>query len=218
MQNSYKKEISAYFVEKSNSFEKRPYLETTQQGKMTEFHRTVVLDWLVKTSGDLKASDKTLELSILYLECFLSKKPVSSLPILELVAVLCFCIALKYEEGRPLTPSEIQEVCSVPVALNDILTTEFFIIRTLEWNLDIPTVSEVLYSLLPFTPSSGNFTKYILPCYLNYSIAQRGVLAMTLVAGARIFNDLDKAVTEIDWFNNLQQELKLSLDSFKNII
>lgn len=218
MQNSYRKENSAYFIEKSKSFEKRPYLETTQQGKMTEFHRTVVLDWLVKTSNDLKASDKTLELAILYLECFLSKKVISGLRILELVAILCFCIALKYEEGRSLTPSEIQEVCSVPVALNDILTTEFFIINTLEWNLDIPTASEVLYSLLPLTPSPESFTKYILPCYLNYSIAQRGVLAVTLVAGTRILNKLDKSMSKTDWLSSLQQELKLNLDSFKNII
>jgi hypothetical protein len=140
--------------QKSNDFD---YLSLTQQGKITPNNREQLVIWVLETCEVHRTHKKTEQLAISYIDTFLKKKSVSQVSLLELIGYVCIALALKYEEGRELTPGQIHELCEGKFSIEVIKTTELYTLSLLEWRMDLPTPSELLMYFLINTCEEFNF-------------------------------------------------------------
>ena len=132
---SYMKETLDFLLKKcsesKNSYEMN-YLEIIQQSKVTPSNREELINWVAETCSIQQASKKTEQLSICYIDCFLSKKAINQIAILELIGYICISLALKYEEGREITAKQINKLCEEKFSIEAIMTTEVYMLSILD--------------------------------------------------------------------------------------
>jgi cyclin B len=136
--------------------------------------RSILVDWLVEVHLKFKLVPETLYLAVNLVDRFLEKKEVKRTK-LQLVGVAALLLASKYEE---IYAPEIRDlVCITDRAYSkqEIVQMESDIVKTLEYNLTVPTVHSFLCRYLK--AAHADRTMVQLSCY----IAERSIQEYSMV-------------------------------------
>ena len=159
---TYVNDMYVHFREKEVVTSVRPlYMEN--QEYINERMRSILVDWLVEVHLKFKLVPETLYLTINLIDRFLEKEQVSR-PRLQLVGVTSLLIASKYEEIYPPELRDLVYICDKAYTKKDILEMEEKILKTLEYNVTIPSAHAFLVRYL----KAGHADKKIvqLSCYI----------------------------------------------------
>ena len=189
--------------------------------------REKILNFLYNLSESHNFPTSTFELSVELFNFFLSKTPLNP-PNLELVGITCLFIAVKYCGETHWDIRQAQRISLNKFTEFHIEITEIFILQTVNWQIAIPTASEILRVLLLATGVSCNFQKvferadaFVVTCYLDgkswrYCAAEIAVVGV--VCALEQFNQIS---FRNQWVNFICGRLKLDanrLDSCKMVL
>lgn len=173
---AYVHEMYAHFREKETSTSVRPtFMEN--QPHINERMRSILVDWLVEVHLKFKLVPETLYLCVNLIDRYLARKEVSR-PKLQLVGVACLLIASKYEEIYPPELRDLvctflgpyaffvrcpfyschshsfsgfvapTDICDRAYTRNEILEQEEQILKTLEYQITVPSAHAFLVRFL----------------------------------------------------------------------
>ena len=218
---SYSKETVDYFIVKNTEFSlmQGDYIEKVQKGKFNKVQRENLITWISELCDSQNATKKTMQLSIYYLDSFLSKKQITNFSVLELIGLVCISIALKYEESREFPPSKILNLCSNRFTIEAIIATEVYVLSILDWKIDFLTPDEILYYLFEFTCESIE-TKKISNCAQNfiqialadYEISRFSPFVIAVSSAICVFHIANHEDFCKDWLRVLECEISLSVN------
>lgn len=140
--------------------------------------RDNIQNWVADLFSDFNCSMQTRILTSYYIDDFFIKKPDLNLHIKKLSAVICFGIALKFQENTRLNPKDISMVFEGGYTEDSINTMELYILKTLNWKLVYKTPSDVIRLLISATCEKGDLGKVIEKAEL---FALVGILSSTTV-------------------------------------
>lgn len=158
----YVMDMYEHFREKETSTSVRPvYMES--QPHINERMRSILVDWLVEVHLKFKLVPETLYLTVNLIDRYLERKEVSR-PKLQLVGVSCLLIASKYEEIYPPELRDLVYICDRAYARNEIIEMEETILKSLEYQITIPSAHAFLVRYL----KAGHADKKIvqISCYI----------------------------------------------------
>lgn len=125
--------------------------------------RAILVDWIAEIHQKFKLLPETLYLTVNLVDRFLEKVPISKQK-LQLVGITSMLIASKYQEIYPPELRDFVHVCDKAYTREEILDMEGNILKTLQFNLTIPTSLTFLerFSRLgSLDKKSVFFTQYI---------------------------------------------------------
>jgi hypothetical protein len=109
-----------------------------------------------------------------------------------------------------------------------IQVTELFVLQTLEWQISLPTASEILRVLLLVTGITMNLQKlfersdaFVLSCYLDSKIIKFSPCEIAVVSVVCALEQFNQAGFRNQWVNYVCLRLKLdvlALDRCKNLL
>ena len=141
------------------------YME--HQGLLKPAFRSIVTDWCIDVALRYKLSQETIYLAIAILDGHLAAAATPTRPgQLQLVAVTCLLIASKLEDTKPLTVTNVVAVCAKTYYRDSVVETEILVLKSLNWNLHIPT--------------AWNFLAWLVSCD-SRTTADIGLLAQYIV-------------------------------------
>lgn len=159
---AYVEEMYVHFREKEEMTSVRPlYMEN--QKHINERMRSILIDWLVEVHLKFKLVPETLYLTVNLIDRYLERQEVTR-PRLQLVGVTCLLIASKYEEIYPPELRDLVYICDRAYTRHDIIEMEEKILKTLEYNITVPSAHVFLVRHL----KAGHADKKIvqLACYI----------------------------------------------------
>lgn len=121
------------------------YMEN--QTHINERMRSILVDWLVEVHLKFKLVPETLYLTINLIDRYLERQEVSR-PRLQLIGVTSLLIASKYEEIYPPELRDLVYICDRAYTRTEIITMEEKILKTLEYNITIPSAHAFLVRFL----------------------------------------------------------------------
>jgi cyclin B len=121
------------------------YMEN--QTHINERMRSILVDWLVEVHLKFKLVPETLYLTINLIDRYLERQEVSR-PRLQLVGVTSLLIASKYEEIYPPELRDLVYICDRAYTRMEIIEMEEKILKTLEYNITIPSAHAFLVRFL----------------------------------------------------------------------
>lgn len=121
------------------------YMEN--QTHINERMRSILVDWLVEVHLKFKLVPETLYLTINLIDRYLERQEVSR-PRLQLVGVTSLLIASKYEEIYPPELRDLVYICDRAYTRTEIIDMEENILKTLEYNITIPSAHAFLVRFL----------------------------------------------------------------------
>jgi hypothetical protein len=176
----YSSDVLSHFSKRVSSVHSAPYSIPPQL-------RERLVDWIFDTCFELKGSSKTGQLAVVLFDLFISRREVVG--VYKLVAAVTLMLAFKFEERLRLSPCDVVEMCRKTYALAAVVTTERFMLDTLNWDLLQPTAAEALpYQLVAtgdFEALSGLIKRcdaYAAWCYSDAELAKQG--AQTIAAAS----------------------------------
>eukprot|EP00529_Nitzschia_sp_RCC80_P021285 CAMPEP_0113513522 /NCGR_PEP_ID=MMETSP0014_2-20120614/39915_1 /TAXON_ID=2857 /ORGANISM="Nitzschia sp." /LENGTH=391 /DNA_ID=CAMNT_0000409947 /DNA_START=300 /DNA_END=1475 /DNA_ORIENTATION=+ /assembly_acc=CAM_ASM_000159 len=140
---------------------RRVYMET--QMHINERMRSILVDWLVEVHLKFKLVPETLYLTINLIDRYLEKREVSR-PKLQLVGVTSLLIASKYEEIYPPELRDLVYICDRAYSRQEIIDMEEWILKTLEYNITIPSAHAFLVRFLKAAHADKRIVQ--LSCYI----------------------------------------------------
>ena len=223
---SYSKETVDYFIGKNREFSlmQYDYLEKVQKGKLNKIQRENLITWISELCDSQNTTKKTMQLSIYYLDSFLSQKAISNFSILELIGLVCISIALKYEESREFSPSKILSLCSNRFTIEAIIATEVYVLSILDWKIDFLTPDEILYYLFEFTCDNVE-TKKITNCAQNfiqialadYEISRFSPFIIAVSSAICVLHIANHQDFCKDWLRILERDICLSVSTCSEV-
>lgn len=116
---------------------------------MTPFHREILFKWVFDLCYDLNTSLKTPYLACHLIDKFLTIKPVPSYEILELVALVCISISIKYVESLNIETSRLENYLNNKFSAVIFTETERYVLTQLNWKLECITVYDIIEEIVP---------------------------------------------------------------------
>jgi len=113
----------------------RDYMMT--QAHITWEHRGILVDWLLQLHANYRLHSESLFLCINLLDRFLGSCRVS-LDKLQLVGLVCFFIATKFEETCVPSVKQIALLADDQYPVEEILRVERYVLKTVKWDLRAP--------------------------------------------------------------------------------
>lgn len=142
----YVQDMYQHFRGKEEITSVRPlYMEN--QTHINERMRSILVDWLVEVHLKFKLVPETLYLTINLIDRYLERQEVSR-PRLQLVGVTSLLIASKYEEIYPPELRDLVYICDRAYTRTEIIDMEEKILKTLEYNITIPSAHAFLVRFL----------------------------------------------------------------------
>jgi cyclin B len=151
-----------YFRLKEHSTSVRPYY-MERQPHINEKMRSILTDWLVEVHLKFKLIPETLYLTINLIDRFLEKYEVPR-PKLQLVGVTSLLIAAQYEEIYPPEIRDLVYICDRAYTKQEILIMEETILRTLKYQIKIPSAHAFLVRYLKAAHADRRMVQ--LACYI----------------------------------------------------
>lgn len=105
--------------------------------------RSILVDWLVEVAEEYKLMPQTLNLTINFIDRFLSCMSVLRGK-LQLVGAACMLVAAKFEEIYPPEVSEFVYITDDTYTAKQVLRMEHLILKTLSFDLSVPTCRDFL--------------------------------------------------------------------------
>ncbi|KAH0698918.1 hypothetical protein KY284_013133 [Solanum tuberosum] len=112
------------------------YME--QQSEINDNMRGVLIDWIIEVHDKFELKEETLFLTVNLLDRFLEKQVVAKNK-LQLVGLVAFLIAGKYEEILPPLVHELVVISYETYTKKDVLEMEKLMLSTLQYNMSFPT-------------------------------------------------------------------------------
>jgi len=134
------------------------------QNEINERMRAILVDWLVEIHNKFKLLPETLYLTVNLLDRFLEKVQVTKQN-LQLVGITSMLIASKYQEIYPPEVRDFVHVSDKAYTREEILEMEGNMLRTLQFNLTVPTswiFLERFSRLTNLDKKSSFFSQYII--------------------------------------------------------
>jgi len=142
----YVQDMYHHFRGKEATTSVRPlYMEN--QTHINERMRSILVDWLVEVHLKFKLVPETLYLTVNLIDRYLERQEVSR-PRLQLVGVTSLLIASKYEEIYPPELRDLVYICDRAYTRSEIIEMEEKILKTLEYNITIPSAHAFLVRFL----------------------------------------------------------------------
>lgn len=140
------------------------------QRDINEKMRGILIDWLVDVHLRFKLVPETLFLTTTLIDRYLEKVEINRNK-LQLIGVTSLFIASKYEEIYPPELKDFVDITDKAYSKEDILKTEYEILRTLDFNITTPSslrLLEVYLELLQIKLDNQQlfFAKYLLELFL----------------------------------------------------
>lgn len=158
----YVQDMYQHFRLKEGSTSVRPlYMEN--QTHINERMRSILVDWLVEVHLKFKLVPETLYLTINLIDRYLERQEVSR-PRLQLVGVTSLLIASKYEEIYPPELRDLVYICDRAYTRTEIIEMEEKILKTLEYNITIPSAHAFLVRFLKAAHADKRIVQ--LSCYI----------------------------------------------------
>jgi cyclin B len=153
-----------YYREQEHRAVVGPYMH--HQHAMNTTMRAVLIDWLFEVHLKLKFTPETLYLTVNIVDRYLTKKANVPRRELQLIGTTALLIASKYEEICPANIDDLVEACAGTYPYGEILETEETILKTLNYQISIPTIYTFLVRYLNAAHAD------IKLCYLSSYIAE----------------------------------------------
>jgi len=158
----YVQDMYAHFRKNEGSTSVRPiYME--RQGHINERMRSILVDWLVEVHLKFKLVPETLYLTVNLIDRYLEDREVSR-PKLQLIGVTALLIASKYEEIYPPELRDLVYICDRAYSKNEILNMEETILKTLEYQITIPSAHAFLVRYLKAAHADKKIVQ--ISCYI----------------------------------------------------
>ncbi|KAJ2794876.1 Cyclin-A2 [Coemansia guatemalensis] len=107
--------------------------------------RPILVDWLMEVAADYRMHRQTLHLTVQYLDRFLTNTTLQVAPsMLQCYGTACLSIAMKAEEQRAPSLSELTDFSKDAFSRDDLKQAEIDVLVALGWKLAVPTVFEFL--------------------------------------------------------------------------
>ncbi|KAJ2078073.1 G1/S-specific cyclin-E1 [Coemansia sp. RSA 988] len=107
--------------------------------------RPILVDWLMEVAADYRMHRQTLHLTVQYLDRFLTNTKLQVAPsMLQCYGTACLSIAMKAEEQRAPSLSELTDFSKDAFSRDDLKQAEIDVLVALGWKLAVPTVFEFL--------------------------------------------------------------------------
>lgn len=192
---SYVADMYAHFRGKESLTSVRPVYMEQNQSQINERMRSILVDWLVEVHLKFKLVPETLYLTVNLIDRFLERQPNVSRPKLQLVGVTCLLIASKYEEIYPPELRDLVYICDKAYTRTEIIACEEQILKTLEYNVTIPSAHAFLVRDLKAAHADkkivqlacyvldGTLTSYALLHYLPSQLAAAAVFIARRTVG-----------------------------------
>ena len=143
--NNNPQEVDEYFKEifcdmqlKENNLLVDPnYLKNTQKA-INQKMRAILIDWIVDVHKKYRLKPETLYLAVNIIDRFLSKQNVTTIK-LQLVGVVSFLIASKYEDIHPPLVKELADITDGAYVPSQLISMENQILSCLNFDLFYPT-------------------------------------------------------------------------------
>lgn len=113
--------------------------------------RAILVDWLVEVSEEYRLCADTLYTTINFLDRFMSLHVVQRNQ-LQLVGVSCMWLAAKYEEIFPPNVGDFCYITDNTYTKEQMIQMEELILKTLSYELTVPTTKTFLRRLLQVGP------------------------------------------------------------------
>jgi hypothetical protein len=123
-------------------------LSSTTSNQAISNKRKTICEWVSDFCRSLSIPQSTGLMACHYLDIFLHKKPeFQEKDHLELFVVVSVCVAHKSKNGVIVNPRLIQRKLGNRYSLDAIITTERFLLETVEWKLMIVTADDLIHCL-----------------------------------------------------------------------
>lgn len=218
MSSDYFPEILRFFVSKSRRLE-------VDYGNVQGWMRDKVVGWIWEICEEVRYSVETFQLAIEIFSIFLACNETTKHTI-QLVAVVCLMLAVKYHEKTTFTLVQAATCCSDRYSINSIQISEFYVLQKLEWRVDIPTAAEITRSLLLATRISYDMSKifersdaFAVICYLDFNLSRFSSLEIAVTSAICALEQFNQLSFRNQWLNLLIGKLELDisrLDLCKN--
>ncbi|KAJ2822501.1 G1/S-specific cyclin-E2 [Coemansia furcata] len=107
--------------------------------------RPILVDWLMEVSTDYRMHRQTLHLTVQYLDRFLANTDLQVEPsMLQCYGTACLSIAMKAEEQRAPSLSELTDFSKDAFTRDQLRQAEIDVLAALDWHLAVPTLFEFL--------------------------------------------------------------------------
>lgn len=158
----YVQDMYDHFRAKEAITSVRPlYMEN--QTHINERMRSILVDWLVEVHLKFKLVPETLYLTVNLIDRYLERQEVSR-PRLQLIGVTSLLIASKYEEIYPPELRDLVYICDRAYTRKEIIEMEEQILKTLEYNITIPSAHAFLVRYLKAAHADKRIVQ--LSCYI----------------------------------------------------
>ena len=144
----YVDDYYANYRAKEEATSTRPgYMDDGTQPSINHRMRAILVDWLIEVHLKFRLAPETLYLTVNIIDRYLNKKMVSR-PRLQLVGVVAFMIATKYEEVYPPEIRDLVYICDNSYSKLELLDMEEFILKELNYNVTVPSAHAFLIRYL----------------------------------------------------------------------
>ncbi|XP_003505848.1 G2/mitotic-specific cyclin-B3 [Cricetulus griseus] len=137
----YIKEIFIYLRQREEKFIVMKYMD--RQMELTSDMRAILVDWLVEVQTSFQMSHETLYLTVKLVDHYLMKAQCKK-DNLQLLGSTAYMIAAKFEESYPPSLPEFLYICEDLYQQRDMVALEMNILKTLDFDINIPTAYNFL--------------------------------------------------------------------------
>ncbi|CAH6779990.1 G2/mitotic-specific cyclin-B3 [Phodopus roborovskii] len=137
----YVKEIFIYLRKREEKFIVMKYMD--RQMELTSDMRAILVDWLVEVQTSFQMSHETLYLTVKLVDHYLMKAQCKK-DHLQLLGSTAYMIAAKFEESYPPSLPEFLYICEDLYQQHDMVALEMNILKTLNFDINIPTAYHFL--------------------------------------------------------------------------
>lgn len=216
-----------YLIERSKNYQQQisfDYLKEIQIGKITSTNRESLIHWLSEICEEKGFPSKVEQLSISYIDLFLSKKSLPDPCFLELITYTCLSISLKYEELRHISYQDIFYLCGQKYSEKVIETTQVYILTLLDWKLEIPTPNEILTYLLMETCESiqlelikKSADGFIMVARSDYELSRQSPVSIAIASALCVFEKSKLNAFAVEWLQEVSTRCELDSDVLKEM-
>ncbi|XP_059106579.1 G2/mitotic-specific cyclin-B3 isoform X1 [Peromyscus eremicus] len=137
----YTKEIFIYLRQREEKFIVTKYMD--RQMELTSDMRAILVDWLVEVQTSFQMNNETLYLTVKLVDHYLMKAQCQK-DHLQLLGSTAYMIAAKLEESYPPSLPEFLYICEDLYQQRDMVSLEMNILKTLNFDINIPTAYNFL--------------------------------------------------------------------------
>ena len=193
-------------------------------GTISEEQRWKAISHMLETGFKVGVGSKAGQLACLYFDEFCAKWTEVVVELLSAVALTALMIAAKLDGTVVLTPDWVSQQSGSTLSTANILDLEVLILHILDWDLDLPTASELSRFLLSFSAPGYDFTElmeagdcYASLCYSLRSLTAYGAEAIALASICCVLEQRGQTEFRDQWMDKVGSVTKVGRDTVREL-